>query len=69
MAFKVIFRMVQMKEEYLAAGLRKQIGLLEQLLEDIARQAGSQQGVTAKIRKVESELQRLRSELTALIQD
>jgi hypothetical protein len=61
--------MLHMKEEYLAAGLRKQITLLEQLLEDIDRQAGTQQGVTAKIRRVESELQRLRSELIALMQD
>jgi hypothetical protein len=58
--------MLQMKEEYLAAGLRKQIILLQQLLEDMEKKAPAPDGVTTKIRTVEAELRRLRSELTSL---
>ena len=61
--------MIQMKEEYLAAGLRKQINLSQQLLEDMDKQRANSRGVTVKIRKVESELQRLRNELLSLTRD
>ena len=58
--------MFQMREEYLAAGLRKQIILLQQLLEEMDKKTPSPEGVTAKIRTVETELRRLRSELISL---
>jgi len=58
--------MLQMKEEYLAAGLRKQIILLQQLLEEMDKKLPGPERITAEIRTVEAELRRLRSELISL---
>ncbi len=58
--------MIQMKEEYLAAGLRKQIILLQKLLEEMDKKVPASDGIMTKIRTVETELKRLRDELISL---
>ena len=61
--------MRQIKEEYLAAGLRKQIILLQQLIEDTNKRAAGPEVLTARIRAVEATLRTLRSELMALARE
>jgi hypothetical protein len=61
--------MLQMKEDYLAAGLRKQIDRLQQLIDEMSRETAPSKAIILQIRNIEAELHRLRDELVSLTEE